>query len=88
MLCFGSSGPLTGGTHHCHVPQELNNVSNSDANFQWSLNKEMANRLGFNAGNGWSSMGVVTPGISGLFNPNNYKAMTDNGIRAAVGDNT
>jgi hypothetical protein len=66
----------------------LNNVSNSDCNFQWGLNKEVANRLGALQGGGWSSKGCVTPGISGLFNPNNYKAMTDNGILAAVGDNT
>lgn len=68
--------------------QNLNNVSQNDANQQWKLNQDFEARAGMTLAKGLSRVGVVPPQITGCFNRGNLLALTALGYRCATGDNT
>ncbi|KAJ3095132.1 hypothetical protein HDU97_007245 [Phlyctochytrium planicorne] len=71
---------------HTFTHEILNNNTFSDTLNEISFNYDMAQQIGLTTSAGWSNFSMVTPGISGLFNGDALRALTQFGITAAVGD--
>ncbi|KAJ3098676.1 hypothetical protein HDU97_003793 [Phlyctochytrium planicorne] len=76
---------------HTFTHEILNNCTYSDAYKEIQFNQKLAKSLGLTlAGNlaSYSPGSMVTPGISGIFNGDALKALTDLGVKASVGDSS
>ncbi|KAJ3350009.1 hypothetical protein HDU83_009950 [Entophlyctis luteolus] len=75
---------------HTFTHEILNNNSYSDTMNEVTFNFKLASSayMGLNGKSYWSNKTMVTPGISGLFNGDALRALSDFGIKAAVGDSS
>ncbi|KAJ3354160.1 hypothetical protein HDU83_005766 [Entophlyctis luteolus] len=75
---------------HTFTHEILNNNSYSDTSNEVTFNFKLASSayMGLDGKAYWSNKTMVTPGISGLFNGDALRALSDFGIKAAVGDSS
>ncbi|KAJ3101949.1 hypothetical protein HDU97_000925 [Phlyctochytrium planicorne] len=74
---------------HTFSHEIFNNNSYSDTTKEMTFTDAMAKSLGLPDFEGaWSPHSIVTPGISGIFNGDALKGMSDSGVKQAVGDSS
>ena len=74
---------------HTFTHDNLDRVSYDKAEFEILENIKVANQiLGGVSANNYSTRSMVSPEISGLFNPDVLRALYDNGFRYVIGDNS
>ncbi|KAJ3115517.1 hypothetical protein HK100_001313 [Physocladia obscura] len=75
---------------HTFTHEILNNNSYSDTWNEVTFNFRLASKsyLGWDGQAFWNNKSMITPGISGLFNGDALRALSDFGIKAAVGDSS
>ncbi|KAJ3198811.1 hypothetical protein HDU82_001002, partial [Entophlyctis luteolus] len=75
---------------HTFTHEILNNNSYSDTNNEVTFNFRLASSayMSLDGHAYWSNKSMVTPGISGLFNGDALRALSDFGIKAVVGDSS
>ncbi|KAJ3317490.1 hypothetical protein HDU76_001160, partial [Blyttiomyces sp. JEL0837] len=74
--------------HHTFSHENLNNCSYTDAFNEILTNSWMAQTAGWIGQPFWSSHSMVTPSISGIFNGDALRALSNLGIRSIQGDST
>ncbi|KXS21755.1 hypothetical protein M427DRAFT_107155 [Gonapodya prolifera JEL478] len=73
---------------HTFTHENLDDATQYDVTQEVTLNQKMATVLGLTGQPYWSSNGMVTPEISGVFNGDAYTVLTANNITTIVGDNS
>ncbi|KAJ3004809.1 UNVERIFIED_CONTAM: hypothetical protein HDU68_004887 [Siphonaria sp. JEL0065] len=75
---------------HTFTHEIFNNNSYSDVINEVTFNLNLADGKYWNLASQsvWSSKSIVTPGISGIFNGDALKALSDSGIKGCVGDSS
>ncbi|KAJ3196808.1 hypothetical protein HDU82_001653 [Entophlyctis luteolus] len=75
---------------HTFTHEILNNNTYNDTNNEVTFNYRLASSafMKLDGHAYWSNKSMVTPGISGLFNGDALRALSDFGIKAAVGDSS
>ncbi|KAJ3127883.1 hypothetical protein HK100_009487 [Physocladia obscura] len=77
-------------TSHTFTHEILNNNSYSDTINELTFNFRLASKeyLNWDGQEFWNNKTMITPGISGLFNGDALRALSDFGIKSAVGDSS
>jgi hypothetical protein len=73
---------------HTFTHEDLENSTYYDTNIQMAFNYIHAVNLGLTNALRWSNYSFIPPSITGMHNGDALKAFMDNGLIAAVGDNT
>jgi hypothetical protein len=73
---------------HTWSHEIMNNISLNDARNENTATKQFAQVAGFANSSSWSSRGMVTPGISGVFNGDALLAISEAGWTSITGDNS
>ncbi|KAJ3012907.1 UNVERIFIED_CONTAM: hypothetical protein HDU68_000966, partial [Siphonaria sp. JEL0065] len=93
---FSAPGALTTVTNkffwvsHTFTHEIFNNNTYSDVTNEITFNFNLASKKywGLDGQPFWSNNSIVTPGISGIFNGDALKALSDFGIKGCVGDSS
>ncbi len=73
---------------HTYTHADLTNISYSALDQELKNNISLAKIFLANLWHTYSENSIVTPAITGLFNPNALRAIADNGIKFVIGDNS